>query len=97
MPARTGTLGDLLCYGLQRRLAEPVLVLAGGDVNRHGKLPAPVTAVKCPRSRQVAAQSALAILQIGHCRAVLNLERSSVNHILPSTKQHSEVIILDID
>lgn len=86
MPARTGTLGDLLCYGLQRRLAEPVFVLTGSDVNRYEKLPIPIVAVKCPHGRQIAAQCALAIFQIGYRRVVLNLERSPVNHILSSTK-----------
>lgn len=53
MSARTGRFGDLMCYSLQRCLAEPLLVLVGGDVNYHGELLVPIPTVKRRDGRQV--------------------------------------------
>lgn len=53
MSARTGTFGDLIRYSLQRCLAEPQLVLVGGDVNYYGELLVSIPAVKRRDGRQV--------------------------------------------
>lgn len=60
MSTRTGTFGNLPRYSLQRCLAEPLLVHAGGDVNYSGELLVPVPIVKCRDGRQVSSQGALA-------------------------------------
>lgn len=87
MSALAGTLGDLTRYDRQRSLPEPLLVLVGGDVNYHGEQLAPVTTVKRRDGRQVSSQRALAVLQIGQSRAILDLERSSVNYSLSAKRR----------